>query len=246
MQTTDTHIEVLEERLSKSEALTIERSAQRHWRTARKATLLLCAELRRLQDGEAHLLRGYHTFGQYAVEKITPELSEGNAKKFAWRGAPLLALERNGRLRLDDRAALPVGTTGAQALATVLTQQGEERMLEVFDLARTLKPDSPLSDVTVARARRELDPPRPKKTLEEAPSRTQEFTVEDFPNDADPYDSAQLPGDLGQTRDAFDDWIDDMTHTEIEERDRQASLRELAAIRTRVDRLTETLKALAG
>src|ERR1035438_8566886 len=102
MQTTDTHIEVLEERLSKSEALTIERSAQRHWRTARKATLLLCAELRRLQDGEAHLLRGYHTFGQYAVEKITPELSEGNAKKFAWRGAPLLALERNGRLRLDD------------------------------------------------------------------------------------------------------------------------------------------------
>ena len=177
VQATDTHIKVLEERLTKPEALVIERSAQRHWRTARRATLLLCAELRRLHDGEAHLLRGYHNFGQYAVEKITPELTEGTAKKFAWRGAPLLTLERHGRLKLDDRATLPVGTTGAQALATVLTQQGEQAMLDVFDLAVTLKPNSPLSDVTVARAKRELLPP-PRKTL---PAET-----------AEPEPSAQL------------------------------------------------------
>jgi hypothetical protein len=237
-----TTTEVLDERLSKSAALTIERSAQRHWRTVRRSTLLLCAELRQLQDGEAHLLRGYASFAQYAAERIAPELSEANVKKLSWRGSPLLALARHGRLKLDDRTALPIGTTGAQALASVLTQWGEQKMLEVYDLALTLKPGSPLSDVTVARARRELEPPRPKPPLESSTYEPDTAFVEPTDPEREPYDAAQLPADLQATRETLDDLIDDLIHTEVGESDRQAGLREIAAIRTRIDRLAEALR----
>jgi hypothetical protein len=239
----ETQIEVIEPRLAKAEARPIMRSAQRHWRTARRATLLLCTELRRLQEGEAHITYGYKNFGQFAVEHITPELTEGVVQKFSWQGAPLLALERHGRLVLNDRAALPVGTTGAQALATILGKDGEQTMLDVFDLAVTLKPGAPLSDVTVHRAKRELLP-APRKTADEPAPPPEPFATDDPDPDPehDPYDPAELVGELQQTRLALEDLLAELVHTDPSDQDRAASLREISAIRQRLDQLATSLE----
>ena len=233
----DDELEVLEPRLAKSEALPLIRSAQRHWRTARRATLLLCAELRKLQDGEAHRLYGYANFGQFCVEKIAPELTEGQATKFSWQGAPLLVLERHERLSLNDRAELPVGTTGAQALSTILRKQGEEAMLEAFDVARSLKPGRPLSDVTVARARRELSPPKPRQEPVEPQEPREPYTSDED----EAYNFADLPDELRQTRLALDDLIDGIVQAEPSEQDRVAALREITVIRARLDKIAASL-----
>lgn len=238
---TITHTEVLEPRLARAEARPIIQSAQRHWRTARRATLLLCTELRRLQEGEAHVTYGYKNFGQFAVEHITPELTEAVVQKFSWQGAPLLALERHGRLTLNDRAALPVGTTGAQALSTILSKQGEQAMLDVFDLAVTLKPDSPLSDVTVQRAKRELLP-ETRKALPVETAAEPEPSASSDP-EYEPYDAAELVGELEQTRLALDDLLAALVHTEPSDKERTASLREISAIRQRLDQLASSLEA---
>jgi hypothetical protein len=245
MEGMTTQTEVLEPRLARAEARPIIQSAQRHWRTARRATLLLCTELRRLQEGQAHITYGYKNFGQFAVEHITPELTEAVVQKFSWQGAPLLALERHGRLTLGDRNSLPVGTTGAQALATILSKQGEQAMLDVFDLAVTLKPGAPLSDVTVQRAKRELLGPTRKALPEPTPAQEPEPVGEDAPDpEYEPYDPAELLGDLEQTRLALDDLLAALVHTDpVTDHERDASLREISAIRQRLDQLAASLEA---
>jgi hypothetical protein len=235
--------EVLGPRLSKAEARPLIQSCKRHWRAAHRGTLLACAEMRKLQEGEAHLEYGYSNFAHFCVTEVTPELTEGQAKKFSWRGAPLLALERHGRLSLAERATLPVGTTGAQALASILNQQGEEKMLEVYDLARSLKP-GPVSDVTVKRAARELLPERTPTSDATEALEVLESESEPYASEQDePYDPAQLPDELEQTRLVLEDLISGMVHAEPEpsERDRTAAMREIKAIRARLDQLADTL-----
>src|SRR5436190_9068970 len=103
--------ELLGPRLTKGEARPLENQAKRHYRAAGCNLAKFAADLRRLQDGEAHLTRGFSSFGAYA-EHTFDGLSAANAKKISVHGAVLLALERHDRITLDDATSLLPGATG--------------------------------------------------------------------------------------------------------------------------------------
>jgi hypothetical protein len=58
--------ELLGPRLTKGEARPLETQAKRHYRAAGRNLARFAVDLRRLQDGEAHLTRGFSSFGAYA------------------------------------------------------------------------------------------------------------------------------------------------------------------------------------
>jgi hypothetical protein len=122
--------ELLGPRLTKGEARPLENQAKRHYRAAGRNLARFAADLRRLQDGEAHLTRGFASFGAYA-EHTFDGLSAANAKKISIQGAVLLVLEQHDRISLDEQTALLPGATGPRALAAVLSQHGEDTMLRV-------------------------------------------------------------------------------------------------------------------
>jgi hypothetical protein len=140
--------ELLGPRLTKGEARPLENQAKRHYRAAGRNLARFAADLRRLQDGEAHLTRGYASFGAYA-EHTFDGLSAANAKKISTHGAVLLLLEHHGRISLDEQTALLPGATGLRALAAVLSQHGEETVLAVYDKAAQLRPGRAVVDTTV-------------------------------------------------------------------------------------------------
>src|SRR3954451_15746806 len=76
--------ELLGPRLTKGEARPLENQAKRHYRAAGRNLARFAADLRRLQDGEAHLTRGFSSFGAYA-EHTFDGLSAANAKKISDR-----------------------------------------------------------------------------------------------------------------------------------------------------------------
>jgi hypothetical protein len=140
--------QLLGPRLTKSEARPLENQAKRHYRAAGRNLARFAADLRRLQDGEAHLTRGFSSFGAYA-EHTFDGLSASNAKKISVQGAVLLVLEQHGRIALDEQTALLPGATGLRALAAVLSQHGEDTMLGVYDTAAQLRPGRAVVDTTV-------------------------------------------------------------------------------------------------
>jgi len=152
--------EVLGPRLTKGEARPLENQAKRHYRTAGRNLARFAADLRRLQDGEAHLTRGYSSFGAYA-EHTFDGLSAANAKKISVQGAVLLALDHHERISLEDQAALLPGATGLRALAAFLSQHGEDTMLAIYDKAAALRPGRAVVDTTVNLAIRGLLAPPP-------------------------------------------------------------------------------------
>jgi hypothetical protein len=147
--------EVLGPRLTKGEARPLEAQAKRHYRTAGRNLARFAADLRRLQDGEAHLTRGFSAFGVYA-EQTFDGLSAANAKKISVQGAVLLVLERHERISLTDQASVLPGATGLRTLAAVLSQHGEDTMLTVYDKAAQLRPGRAVVDTTVNLAVRGL------------------------------------------------------------------------------------------
>jgi hypothetical protein len=142
------HQEVLGPRLTKGEARPLETQAKRHYRAAGRNLARFAADLRRLQDGEAHLTRGFSSFGAYA-EHTFDGLSAANAKKISIQGAVLLALEEHDRISLDEQTSQFPGATGLRALAAVLTQHGEDAMLAIYDKASQLRPGRAVVDSTV-------------------------------------------------------------------------------------------------
>src|SRR3954447_6357116 len=108
--------ELLGPRLTKSEARPLENQAKRHYRASGRNLARFAADLRRLQDGEAHLTRGFSSFRAYA-EHTFDGLSAANAKKISVQGALLLALERHDRICLADHTYQLPGATGLRALA---------------------------------------------------------------------------------------------------------------------------------
>jgi hypothetical protein len=58
----------------------LETQAKRHYRAAGRNLAKFAADLRRLQNGEARLTRGFSSFGAY-VEHTFGGLSAANAKK---------------------------------------------------------------------------------------------------------------------------------------------------------------------
>jgi hypothetical protein len=73
MHTSDTPQEVLGPRLTKGEARPLENQAKRHYRAAGRNLAKFAADLRRLQDGQAHLTRGFSSFGAYAEHTFDQE-----------------------------------------------------------------------------------------------------------------------------------------------------------------------------
>jgi hypothetical protein len=142
------HQEVLGPRLTKGEARPLETQAKRHYRAAGRNLARFAADLRRLQDGEAHLTRGFSSFGAYA-EHTFDGLSAANAKKISIQGAVLLALEEHDRISLDEQTSQLPGATGLRALAVVLSQHGEDAMLAIYDKASQLRPGRAVVDSTV-------------------------------------------------------------------------------------------------
>lgn len=82
----NTTAELLRPTLTKGEARTLEGSARRHWRAASRNALVFAAELRRLHDGGAHLVRGYDNFAIYAQH--TFDALTANTAREARRPAP--------------------------------------------------------------------------------------------------------------------------------------------------------------
>jgi hypothetical protein len=164
MTTPEPAQELLGPRLTKGEARPLETQAKRHYRAAGRNLAKFAADLRRLQDGEAHLTRGFSSFGAYA-EHTFDGLSAANAKKISIQGAVLLVLEHHDRITLDDTAGPLPGATGLRALATVLTQHGEDTMLTIYDTASKLRPGRAVVDATVNLAVHGLlTPPAPQLT----------------------------------------------------------------------------------
>jgi hypothetical protein len=138
MQASELTAELLGPRLTKGEARPLENQPKRHFRAAGRNLARFAADLRRLQDGEAHLTRGFSSFGAYA-EHVFDGLSAANAKKVSVQGAVLLALERHGRIALDDQTSQLPGATGLRALTVVMSQHGENTMIAIYDRARLLR-----------------------------------------------------------------------------------------------------------
>jgi hypothetical protein len=152
--------ELLGPRLTKGEARPLENQAKRHYRAAGRNLARFAADLRRLQDGEAHLTRGFSSFGAYA-EHTFDGLSAANAKKISVQGAVLLVLERHERISLSDQTSHLPGATGLRALAAVLSQHNEDTMLAVYDKAAALRPGRAVVDTTVNLAVRGMLAPPP-------------------------------------------------------------------------------------
>jgi hypothetical protein len=179
------HQEVLGPRLTKGEARPLETQAKRHYRAAGRNLARFAADLRRLQDGEAHLTRGFSSFGAYA-EHTFDGLSAANAKKISIQGAVLLALEQHGRISLDEQTSQLPGATGLRALAVVLSQHGEDAMLAIYDKAAQLRPGRAVVDSTVNLAVHGLLTPPPALDTPTAPDADHERpSAGDTPVDGD-------------------------------------------------------------
>jgi hypothetical protein len=212
--------EVLGPRLTKGEARPLENQAKRHYRAAGRNLARFAADLRRLQDGEAHLTRGFSSFGAYA-EHTFDGLSAANAKKISVQGAVLLALERHERISLAEQGSQLPGATGLRALAAVLSQHGEQTMLTVYDTAVQLRPGRAVVDTTVNLAVRgmltppvELQPPAalpaahdtvPSAAGDEAVGDVVDEDLDDEDPDEDPEAVHELHDRLIEIRRALDD-----------------------------------------
>jgi hypothetical protein len=214
---TSSEQELLGPRLTKGEARPLENQAKRHYRTAgRNLARFATEDLRRLQDGEAHLTRGFSSFGAYA-EHTFDGLSAANAKKISTHGAVLLVLERHERISLDVQTALLPGATGLRALAAVLSVHGEDTMLRIYDTAARLRPGRAVVDSTVNLAVRGLLTPPPTlqapaalPTHHDQPPSTGDTPVDDVTDededpDEDPEAVHELHDRLIEIRRALDD-----------------------------------------
>src|SRR3954447_22039026 len=200
--------EVLGPRLTKGEARPLETQAKRHYRAAGKNLARFAADLRRLQDGEAHLTRGFASFGAYA-EHTFDGLSAANAKKISIQGAVLLILERHERISLTDQSSQLPGGAGRRARAAVLSQQGEQTMLAVYDKAAQLRPGRAVVDTTVNLAVRgmltppvELQPPAALHAGHEQPFGAGDQAVDDVVDeDLDDDDPDEDPEEVHEPHD---------------------------------------------
>jgi hypothetical protein len=150
-----TDIDILEPALSRQQALNLERHATRLYDTGQRTVVQFAADLYRLQEGQAHLLRGFTNFGEYASTRFEG-LGSVNAMQIARQGRVLVALERMGRIDIDKGENLP-GTTGLRSLAKILKDLGEDAMLAIHDKAAL---SGKVTDERVAAATTELIGPK--------------------------------------------------------------------------------------
>lgn len=233
--------EVLAPALSKGEARSLETAARRHWRTATRNALVFAAELRRLQDGGAHLVRGYDNFAVYA-EQTFDGLTASAAKQLSRQGGVLLALERNERLSFDGRS-LPVATTALRALSVVQNSFGEATMLTVYDRALQLRPDRAIVDQTVKAAMRELDDARGLPAGPAAISSTLEPTPY---ADDDVDEDEQLPEPINELVDRLDVLRQHIDDLRLNVEDPVLARREFRNVEEELDQVRAAMTAAYG
>jgi hypothetical protein len=149
---------------SRAEARPVIQSALTHYRTAKRATIQVMADLRRLQDGQVHILYGERNFSIWA-ENTFEGLAQGNVRQLTRAGAVALELDRRGLL--DLRKPEGIGTTGLRELSVVANDFDDDKMVEVFLTAKSLlDPENTksgggkeVSGVAVKAAMRLLMPP---------------------------------------------------------------------------------------
>jgi hypothetical protein len=136
---------VLGASLTRRDAQMIERDARAHLDGFTSNGFALAVDLRKLQDGGAHLLRGYSNFGDYIEAKFAGRITAENAKKLSLTGKVVLALIEADRVTLaaggHKAAHKTLGTTGARALSGVQSKHGPEAMLAVYDTAAQIAKD---------------------------------------------------------------------------------------------------------
>jgi hypothetical protein len=157
------------------------------------------AELRRLQDAQVHVARGYTNFGHY-LEDTFEGLSYINGMQIARQGKVLLVLEARERIDLKDPKSLP-GTSGVRDLCVILNKYDEETMLKVYD--RAAEHGKVISRTVQAAIMEHVDQIAPPPQLELTTS-TEKDDVED---DDDGYNEehADLIDKLGTLEDYLGD-----------------------------------------
>lgn len=218
--------------LSKSEALDLERKAKRHYKTAARSVAQFAADLRRLQDGAAHLVRGFDNFGTY-VEHTFDGISAASAKQLSRQGHALIVLEDNGRISLEGQGRDIPGPTGQRMLASVLNQFGEERMLEVYDAALILRPGRAVVGESVKQALRDLLPPSPVAI---APPEQPHF--EEGDDDGTAVEEAMEPATRVDELRQMEEDLEELMHADDS---RPPTPEETAALRRQLMRLRMTI-----
>lgn len=143
---------------SRSEARRHIDAALKHYRTAKRATIQVMADLRRLQDNGVHLLYGEQNFSIWA-ENTFDGLAAGNVRQLTRAGRVALELERRKLIDLDKPEDY-VGTTGLRELSVVSNDFGDDKMAEVFITAReSVEDGKEVSGTAVKAALHLLMPP---------------------------------------------------------------------------------------
>lgn len=184
---------------SKQEASVLIRAAAEHFRVARRATIQVMADLRRLQDGQVHILYGYKNFSTWASDTF-PGLNPNNVRQLCRAGAIALELDKRKLIDLNDPKG--VGTTGLRELATVASTYGDDKMAEIFTTAKNMiEPGEWVSSTNVEAAMRLLMPPAP--VSEQAQADMQEVIDEDF-------DEPQYSPEIQELKDQIQDYAYDL------------------------------------
>jgi hypothetical protein len=168
---------------TQDEADMLIRAAVEHFRIAKRATIQVMADLRRLQDAQVHVVYGYKNFAKWA-EHTFEGLSMGAIHQLCRAGAVVIELERRGEINLN--APEGVGTTGLRELSVVANTYGTDKMVEVFQKAKEISEAREVTGTTVTAALQllmppaQIDPPKPQP-------------VEDQDDDDDDEDEGNPP-----------------------------------------------------
>lgn len=165
---------------SRSEARRYIDQALRHYRLARRATIQVMADLRRLQDGGVHLLYGEQNFSLWA-EKTFDGLAAGNVRQLTRAGGIALELDKRGLIDLEKPEGY-VGTTGLRELSVIANDFDDDKMAEIFVMAReSVEEGKEVSGTAVKAALHRLMPPTNPELVTPPALRMDE------PEDDEPY-----------------------------------------------------------
>jgi hypothetical protein len=199
--------------ISKQEALDLERQGKAYLREFAANSYGFFIVLHKLQAGDAHILRGFSNFGEYAADKFD-DVSAENAKKMAKTGATLSRLQEQKRLGKVADAPKIIGTRAVRALSAIDTKKGTAFMLAVFDLARENAKDAgkPIHADMIEAARLELEPPKVMKALPE-PEEPEEDVADGSLIEHGELTS-QLLDHIGHAQEALGDLFDEVDSLE--------------------------------
>jgi hypothetical protein len=175
--------EVLPAVLTRGETTKLEQRAQQHYSRAQIGVVLFASDLAKLQEGNAHRVRGYSRFGEY-VEKVFEGVTAANALQIVRQGQVLLKLERTGRLKLAESEKNLPGTTGLRELSAISKRFSDDVMLQTWDVAvatgRKVTSDTVLAALGTfiqAPAPPELETGEPEELTEDEELDAQEYGV---------------------------------------------------------------------